>query len=1055
MPNNQDYVTIIIPFASTSEWNPLIEADVRAMIDRLGNPAKAATKQPLDDLAIVHFMSINVIGADETDRRAFLLIEATVDGPVDAAIDAIAAAIGDRLSPIIAKACGLEGKLDVRSLLQRYQHPMSRDPLGLPGRVRGFPFRGLADMTVRQIKANKNLYEAAAHLVDARRRDKEEAGPQTIFSRVHDDLAKENSHSSALKQRLPTLPFAERYGAGWIEYERNFNIYSVGLKLLAAQWQWLLLLVVPPLLVACGLAAWVTGLSNRWSWKGLLETLMLAAFPAVLITIALLVATAWAFYNSERANTPVDIDPDPARLAEIMRRENDSRGLQNHMTSVTHALPGLLRGLSLLLAWQVVATASRGGLFRPGFLANIGTIHSARWIRLPGTDRLIFVSNYDASWESYLEDFITKSATGATAIWSNARGFPRTSWLFFKGASDGDRFKRFARRSMQPTGFWYSAYPMITCEQIRRHAIVVSGLQNAAMIKRSPSDAEAWIDLFGAVPRPEYALEYEEIQALMFGGMKYRKRSVCLALGFGSANPEHNLHPYRHVQTWLAGLDIRYGDKRGAGTVCNIAFSASGLRKLGLDRELSVADCADPPIAVDQPGFPATFALGMHDATRKRILGDSGNASLDWCDDTTDAVLLLYPETDQDGSSGSNRAEGVFQAAIAAAKEAGLLIIERIDTELTETDRAEFAKDWLAKEDRPSGPAFTEPFGFVDGISQPKVRGFPGVGATHDPIHGVEPGEFILGYIDNRGYFPPSPTLSRDFQAIGMDAQKLLPSTPTNQPQRYPDFSQRPIEQGSVRDFGRNGSYLVIRQLAQDVVGFDNQLKDLAEKHIDDPLNPHASDRSNPKPYSQERTQEWLAAKMVGRWKNGSSLVDNPFSPHFNSGRRSDSDNDFLFRDLDPQGKRCPFGAHMRRAFPRDSLNPASNFELSVTNRHRLLRRGRTYTNAGKPAGTLFMCFNADLERQFEFVQQTWLNSPVFHGLDAEVDPLVTHANGANVNGHLTVPGPAAPLHIEGLARYVELRGGGYFFMPSRHAIWFLAGKPWMDHQGERAQPAI
>ncbi|MBC7520057.1 MAG: hypothetical protein H7268_03025, partial [Sandarakinorhabdus sp.] len=326
---------------------------------------------------------------------------------------------------------------------------------------------------------------------------------------------------------------------------------------------------------------------------------------------------------------------------------------------------------------------------------------------------------------------------------------------------------------------------------------------------------------------------------------------------------------------------------------------------------------------------------------------------------------------------------------------------------------------------------------------------------AHDPIHGVEPGEFILGYNDNRGQFPPSPTLSRDFSAIGMDAQELLPSTPTNQPQRYPDFRQRPIDQSNVRDFGRNGSYLAIRQLAQDVDGFNKQIDRLAAQLGTDPVNPHCRDPAHPNPYSEARTREWLAAKMVGRWKNGSSLVDNPFSPNFSRDPRGDGDNGFLFRDVDPQGKRCPFGAHMRRAFPRDSLNPDNDFELSVTNRHRLLRRGRTYVDNGKPAGTLFMCFNADLERQFEFVQQTWVASPVFHGLDGEVDPLVTHGHVAPANSCLTVPGPAAPLHLQGLARHVELKGGGYFFMPSRHAIRFLAGKPWADGPGRSALPAI
>ncbi|MFX5660650.1 hypothetical protein ABTE05_20005, partial [Acinetobacter baumannii] len=86
-------------------------------------------------------------------------------------------------------------------------------------------------------------------------------------------------------------------------------------------------------------------------------------------------------------------------------------------------------------------------------------------------------------------------------------------------------------------------------------------------------------------------------------------------------------------------------------------------------------------------------------------------------------------------------------------------------------------------------------------------------------------------------------------------------------------------------------------------------------------------------------------------------------------------------------------GAHIRRAFPRDSLSPGDALGLAVTNRHRLLRRGRPYRDAeGGAAGTLFMCLNADIERQFEFGQQTWLAAPGFHGLESERDPFALHA---------------------------------------------------------------
>jgi hypothetical protein len=72
-------------------------------------------------------------------------------------------------------------------------------------------------------------------------------------------------------------------------------------------------------------------------------------------------------------------------------------------------------------------------------LSDIGTIHFARWVTVPGSRDLLFLSNYDASWESYLEDFITRAHTGLTGVWSNSIGFPRSENLVQKGATDGER----------------------------------------------------------------------------------------------------------------------------------------------------------------------------------------------------------------------------------------------------------------------------------------------------------------------------------------------------------------------------------------------------------------------------------------------------------------------------------------------------------------------------------------------------------------------------------------------------------------------------------------
>ncbi len=95
---------------------------------------------------------------------------------------------------------------------------------------------------------------------------------------------------------------------------------------------------------------------------------------------------------------------------------------------------------------------------------------------------------------------------------------------------------------------------------------------------------------------------------------------------------------------------------------------------------------------------------------------------------------------------------------------------------------------------------------------------------------------------------------------------------------------------------------------------------------------------------------------------------------------------------------------------------------------------GRPYLPAapGERPGAIFMCLNADIERQFEFVQQTWLLGRSFAGLENERDPVLA-ANGAGAV--FTIPTHQGPLRLAGLAAFTRVRGGGYFFMPSRRAI--------------------
>jgi deferrochelatase/peroxidase EfeB len=200
---------------------------------------------------------------------------------------------------------------------------------------------------------------------------------------------------------------------------------------------------------------------------------------------------------------------------------------------------------------------------------------------------------------------------------------------------------------------------------------------------------------------------------------------------------------------------------------------------------------------------------------------------------------------------------------------------------------------------------------------------------------------------------------------------------------------------------------------------------------------------------SDATERDRLAAKLVGRWRSGAPLV---LSPERDRPELADVD-DFDFEGTDPRGARCPFGAHIRRANPRDWwLAGWAPFAARMSNQHRLLRRSRPYgaplAESMEPSemlraaddrgerGLLFMAFNADIRRQFELIQEAWFNGPHFGRLRGEVDPLVGRAELA---GPFTIQGNPISKRVHGLPSCVRVKGSGYFFFPSIAAARFLA----------------
>jgi hypothetical protein len=222
-------------------------------------------------------------------------------------------------------------------------------------------------------------------------------------------------------------------------------------------------------------------------WATLVATLLLALFLALAL-FPLFILYVIALRRSERADRAHIPPPDHAHVGGLAARED--RIVQNHMTNLRYVKAGRLRRLTLrlvLLAVNLVARVSTHGQ-----LVGLRSLHFAHWVMIDGGRRLLFLTNYDGSWENYLDDFIDRIAVGLTAIWSNTINFPRARFLVFGGAKDGARFKATARESQFYTNVWYSAYPGLTVQAIDNN----SAIREDLFTPLGEAQTRAWLRRF-------------------------------------------------------------------------------------------------------------------------------------------------------------------------------------------------------------------------------------------------------------------------------------------------------------------------------------------------------------------------------------------------------------------------------------------------------------------------------------------------------------------------------------------------------------------------------
>jgi Dyp-type peroxidase family len=276
---------------------------------------------------------------------------------------------------------------------------------------------------------------------------------------------------------------------------------------------------------------------------------------------------------------------------------------------------------------------------------------------------------------------------------------------------------------------------------------------------------------------------------------------------------------------------------------------------------------------------------------------------------------------------------------------------------------------------------------------------------------GTKPEEGIehFGYVDGRSQ-PLLLQESIDKEADGNDGISVW----------SPSF---PLKQVLVKDPGSAGgkgfgSFFVFRKLDQNVKAFK-----AAEAALGATMH----------------NGELAGAEIVGRFEDGTPVVLQRAD-----GMGEPVPNNFDYAS-DPKGVRCPMHAHIRKSNPRGDSVRAGLSDLASERSHIMARRGITYGKRNKvldpsdeptkDVGLLFAAYQSDIANQFEFTQTLWVNNPGFPVAGTGIDPIIGQPGKASLKHNKQWGDPAKGKQAGQFGGHVKMRGGGYFFAPSRSTL--------------------
>ena len=228
------------------------------------------------------------------------------------------------------------------------------------------------------------------------------------------------------------------------------------------------------------------------SWGWLLANALSAIVPVLLLILLAPLAIVGGAILLLLVRRHETRDPEICPRVDLAYRERiaftEDRDVTNAFSAVGTLKPGAVRRVMSIVGLWILSYAVQH-FYGAGRLARVRTIHFARWVWIDRKRRLVFMSNYDGSLESYMDDFINKAGFGLNFVFSNGIGYPKTQWLLNGGCKDEQKFKNFLHRHQFYTNVWYNAHPGLTAVDLERNARIRAGLEASSL---SAADAGEW-----------------------------------------------------------------------------------------------------------------------------------------------------------------------------------------------------------------------------------------------------------------------------------------------------------------------------------------------------------------------------------------------------------------------------------------------------------------------------------------------------------------------------------------------------------------------------------